>query len=137
MLTVEDGISYLRASGAKVTATRIAILRSLEGRHDHPSAEQLFIELKPHHPTLSIATVYSTAALLARGSMIRVLSIDEKRVCYDPNTEPHGHFLCTTCHRVFDVPVRFNMMKVVASNEEIAAVDDAELFFYGACAKCA
>ncbi|MDR0653517.1 MAG: transcriptional repressor, partial [Synergistaceae bacterium] len=60
MLTVDKGIQYLQGTGAKITATRVAILKSLENRRDHPSAERIFIELKLSYPSLSIATVYST-----------------------------------------------------------------------------
>ena len=59
MLSTYDRIKLLQSAGAKITTQRVAIMKSLQGRSDHPSAEQLFMELKPDHPTLSIATVYS------------------------------------------------------------------------------
>ena len=61
MWTIEEGIERLRERGAKVTAQRIAMLRQLERRCDHPSAEVLYRELKQDYPTLSIATIYNTA----------------------------------------------------------------------------
>ena len=137
MLTVDQGIKYLQSAGAKITATRIAILKSLENRRDHPSAERIFMELKPSYPSLSIATVYSTASLLARGSLIRIPSIDEKKVYYDPNVEPHGHFMCRKCKCVFDVPFHFEIAAAVDASEEIASVEDAEIFYYGLCVQCA
>ena len=136
MLTVDRGIQYLQDSGAKITATRIAILKSLENRFDHPSAERIFMELKLYYPSLSIATVYSTASLLARGSLIRILSIDEKKVYYDPNMEPHGHFMCRKCKRVFDVPFCFDIAAALDASEEISSVEGAEIFYYGLCARC-
>jgi Fur family peroxide stress response transcriptional regulator len=135
MLTVDKGIKYIQSAGAKVTATRIAILKSLEDRRDHPSAERIFMELKLAYPSLSIATVYSTASLLARGSLIRILSIDEKKVYYDPNMEPHGHFMCRKCKRVLDVPFDFEIAAAGAGGE-IASVEDAEIFYYGVCVRC-
>jgi Fur family peroxide stress response transcriptional regulator len=137
MLTVDKGVKYLQSAGAKITATRIAILKSLENRRDHPSAERIFMELKLSYPSLSIATVYSTASLLARGSLIRILSIDEKKVYYDPNMEPHGHFMCRQCKRVFDVPFHFEITAAADASEEIASVEDAEIFYYGLCVRCA
>ncbi|MDR3165723.1 MAG: transcriptional repressor [Synergistaceae bacterium] len=137
MLTVDKGVKYLQSAGAKITATRIAILKSLENRRDHPSAERIFMELKLSYPSLSIATVYSTASLLARGSLIRILSIDEKKVYYDPNMEPHGHFMCRQCKLVFDVPFHFDITAAADASEEIASVEDAEVFYYGLCVRCA
>ncbi|MDR1137782.1 MAG: transcriptional repressor [Synergistaceae bacterium] len=136
MLTVDNGIKYLQSAGAKITATRMAILRALENRKDHPSAEQLFLELKPDYPTLSIATVYSTAQLLSKGSLLRILSIDEKKVYFDPEVDFHGHFMCKNCKRVFDLPVDFDIMDVCSGIHGISSVEDAEMFCYGICTEC-
>jgi Fur family peroxide stress response transcriptional regulator len=137
MLTVDVGIRYLQGCGAKITAPRIAILKLLENRHDHPSAEQIFLELKPDYPTLSIATVYSTAQLLAKGSMLRILSIDEKKVYYDPDMEEHGHFLCKGCKQLFDVRTDFSVRTSFVPTDGISSVDEAEIYYYGMCSSCA
>ena len=70
MWTVSEGINVLRGRGAKITAQRIAILKQLEGRTDHPSADILYKELSVDYPTMSVATVYSTAQLLADAGLI-------------------------------------------------------------------
>jgi Fur family peroxide stress response transcriptional regulator len=136
MLTVETGVKYLQDSGAKITAPRIAILKLLENRKDHPSAEQIFLELKPAYPTLSIATVYSTAQLLAKGSMLRILSIDEKKVYYDPDMDSHAHFLCRGCKRLFDVSVGCDVMRAFMPTDGISSVEMAEIYYYGLCRQC-
>ena len=105
MWTVDDGIAVLRERGAKITAQRIAILQKLEGRKDHPSAETLYRELSSEYATMSVATLYSTAQLLAEAGLIKILSINDKRVYFDPTTETHGHFLCRKCGKLFDIPV--------------------------------
>ena len=137
MLTVNSGIKYLQSCGAKITSPRIAILKLLEDRRDHPSAEQIFQEVKPDCPTLSIATVYSTAQLLAKGSLLRILSIDEKKVYYDPNMDEHGHFLCKGCKKLFDVVTACDIMSFFIPSGEISSVEGAEVFYYGYCLKCA
>ena len=137
MLTVDNGIKYLQSCGAKITSPRIAILKLLENRHDHPSAEQIFMELKPGCPTLSIATVYSTAQLLAKGSMLKILSIDEKKVYFDPDMKAHGHFLCKSCKKLFDVLTACDIMSSFVPSDSISSVEDAEVFYYGYCSKCA
>ena len=82
MWTVDDGIAVLRERGAKITAQRIAILQKLEGRKDHPSAETLYRELSSEYATMSVATLYSTAQLLAEAGLIKILSIDDKNVFF-------------------------------------------------------
>lgn len=138
MWTVNDGISVLRDRGAKITAQRIAILRQLEGRTDHPSADTLYKELAADFPTMSVATVYSTAQLLAEAGLIKILSIDEKRVYFDPATETHGHFLCKRCGKIIDLELdEENIFRSASSGKEnICSAEHAELFFYGLCSDC-
>ncbi|MDL2264741.1 transcriptional repressor [Synergistaceae bacterium OttesenSCG-928-I11] len=136
MLTLEKGVKLLQESGAKITSQRVAIMKSLEGRTDHPSAEQIFLELKPDYPTLSIATVYSTTQLLASASVIRILSIDDKKIYFDPVTSPHGHFMCRRCKRIVDVPIDFECIDAAVAHADISSVTNAELFLYGLCTDC-
>ncbi|MDR1516365.1 MAG: transcriptional repressor [Synergistaceae bacterium] len=136
MLKLEEGMKHLQDRGAKLTAQRIAIMASLENRRDHPSAEMIFSELKPLYPTLSIATVYSTAHLLAQVSMIRILSIDEKRVFFDPDTNPHAHFMCTKCKRIIDMRSDHEMRIQLKPEDGIFSIDSTEVFHYGLCSNC-
>ncbi len=136
-LTIEEGIRLLQTSGAKITSQRIAIMQALEGRTDHPSAEQIYSELKPLYPKLSIATIYSTAQLLAQASLMRTLSIDDKKVYFDSATEPHGHFMCRSCRKIVDVPVDIESIYHFAPSGDIANVDYTEVFHYGTCTDCA
>ncbi|MDR1481117.1 MAG: transcriptional repressor [Synergistaceae bacterium] len=136
MFSVEEGIKHLQSSGAKVTSQRVAIMKSLEGRTDHPSAEQLFIELKPEYPTLSIATVYSTTQLMAQASMIRILTIDKNKVNFDPNVQPHGHFMCRKCKRIVDLPMDVSALVKHGKKFDIDSIDAVEVFLYGFCSEC-
>ena len=142
MLTLEKGVRLLQESGAKITSQRVAIMRSLEGRVDHPSAEQIFLELKPDYPTLSIATVYSTTLLLAQAFVIRILTIDDKKIYFDPNTTPHGHFMCSRCKRIMNVPTDhlpfdFERIDDACAVPNIGCVKNVEIFLYGLCTDCA
>lgn len=138
MWTVNDGISVLRERGAKITAQRIAILRQLEGRTDHPSADVLYKELAVDFPTMSVATVYSTAQLLAEAGLIKILSIDDKRVYFDPTVGTHGHFLCKRCGRIIDIEIdEGSLYKSTSSaKNDISTIEHAEIFFYGLCSDC-
>lgn len=138
MWTVNDGIEVLKAHGAKITTQRVAILKRLEGRKDHPSADTLYKELLHDFPSISVATVYSTAQLLADSGLIKILSIDDKRVYFDPATEAHAHFLCRRCGQLFDVPLDEQELykKSCGAGDKIAQIERAEVFFYGVCSDC-
>lgn len=138
MWTVNEGIELLRDRGAKITAQRIAVLKSLEGRTDHPSADVLYKELIAEYPAMSVATVYSTAQLLADAGLLKILSIDDKRVYFDPTTSMHGHFLCKKCGALFDFSINeekfYQTVSTVKNN--VAQIDHTEIFLYGLCTEC-
>lgn len=63
----------LKRFGLRATPQRLAILAFLEGNTSHPSAEEIFRELKPRLPSLSLATVYGTLEVLRREGKSRSL----------------------------------------------------------------
>lgn len=135
MWTVEEGISRLREGGAKITSQRIAILRLLKGRMDHPSADQVYNELREDFPTISYATIYSTAQLLANSGLIQILSIDDKRVHFDPDPKPHGHFRCESCGALYDFPIDEEMLDRLRHGSSQQA-HSVQIFAYGLCDDC-
>ncbi len=135
MWTVEEGIARLREGGAKITSQRIAILRLLRGRTDHPSADQIYNELREDFPTISYATIYSTAQLLANSGLLQILSIDDKRVHFDPNYKPHGHFRCRACGALADFPIEKETLSSIIQVSQFNA-DNVQIFLYGLCDDC-
>jgi len=136
MWTVEEGIEALRRCGSKITAQRTAILSLLENRTDHPSAEQVFKEIKVEFPAISFATIYSTAQLFEKAGLIQILSVDNKRILLDPNPRPHAHFRCNKCGHLEDVFISEDIIqKLQASSPH--DVSDIQLYMYGLCSDCA
>ncbi|MDT8284556.1 MAG: transcriptional repressor, partial [Thermovirgaceae bacterium] len=71
MWTIEEGTERIRDRGLKITSQRVGILKLLKGRNDHPSAEQIFREMKQSFPTISFATIYSTAQILQEAGLMQ------------------------------------------------------------------
>ena len=115
--------------------TALAILKRLEGRQDHPSAEMLYKELRATFPTISFATIYGTAELLAQAGLISILTIDERHVIFDPNATPHGHFRCTKCHRVEDILLPENALSSLWKDIP-HRIREVQVFLYGTCPVC-
>ena len=91
MWTIEEATERIRRKGLKITSQRVGILKLLIGRKEHPSAEQVFREMKGTFPTISFATIYSTAQILQDAGLLQILTIDGQRVFFDPDPEPHAH----------------------------------------------
>lgn len=135
MWTVEDGIERIRSRGLKITSQRIAILKLLEDRKDHPSAEKIFREMKETYPTISFATIYSTAQILQDAGLLQILTIDDRRVFFDPNPVPHAHFLCTRCGALEDIPLEKETLNKI-KNSVPHSLDSVQVYCYGPCRDC-
>jgi len=133
-----DGIiEKYRKEGFKLTPQRIAIIKILEGNTSHPTAEDIYRELKKKHPTVSFATVYNTIqALTDRGDLVEV-TIDPERKHFDPNSTPHHHIMCAECGKISDIFVDYsqalNLPGEVLSEYEVLG---NHVDFYGICGDC-
>lgn len=117
------------------TRQKSSIYTELCSRCDHPTAQELFEDLKQKDPNISIATVYrNLKALAEKGTVLRIQSDDADH--FDANTEPHNHFTCRKCGRITDIAVsdeyEFNKLPVDFDGE----IESYALMFYGVCAKC-
>lgn len=93
-----------RAEGLRMTPQRTFIFEALLAAADHPSCEDLFSRLRPEMPSLSLDTVYRTVGTLERAGVLRKVATLEGVQRFDANLDPHHHFVCDTCHRIFDFP---------------------------------
>lgn len=127
-------INKIKQMGLKVTPQRLAIMNYLDGNKEHPSAEKIYKELKPNFPSLSLATVYNTLEALSEAGEIMEVRIKRDKRHFDPNTKPHGHFLCRICDNIFDMEEHIDL-KV---SEELAGflVENYTFDLYGVCPKC-
>lgn len=119
----------------KLTPQRIAILDYLEGNTRHPSAEEIYRAVSEKFPTMSFATVYNTMTALRQKSTVTDLTIDPDKRRYDPNTEPHNHLICTSCKKIVDIHIDFNL-DVPEHIREGFDVTGNHVEFYGLCAQC-
>ena len=121
----------------KHSKQREAIISMLQSRCDHPTAEQLYTDLKREYPKLSLGTVYRNLALLESMGEIKKLSSSGESDRFDGKTKNHYHFVCTECDRLFDIdmPVRTELENT-ASKLFPGEIHDHSLMFYGICKNC-
>ena len=93
----------LRQVGLKVTGPRLVLLTVLEQDRRHPTAEQLYETLRPHHPSLSLSTVYQTLDAFIRTGLCRRVSDTGDRLRVDGTPQDHDHAVCRTCGTIFDI----------------------------------
>jgi Fe2+ or Zn2+ uptake regulation protein len=94
----------LREHGIQPSAQRLAVAAFVLGTQAHPSADQVFAEVKSRVPMISRATVYNTLNLFVRKRLLRQLVLAEGKVVFDPHVGPHHHFIDEATGAIHDVP---------------------------------
>jgi len=96
-------LDRLRTLGHRLTPQRVAIVRALLERDDHPTVEQLHRAIQVDFPTTSLATVYKTIHLLKQQGEVLELGFGELGSRYDGRRpQPHPHLICTRCGSITD-----------------------------------
>ena len=131
-------VQKLKARGARITSHRLVMLELLADSIGHPSAAQIYNTLRERFPTISLATVYKTLAVLKEeGEVLEIILPVEAR--YDGNKPyPHPHLICTGCSKIIDgdeLKSFSNASKEIMGMYEFD-VAQTQLVFYGKCKDC-
>lgn len=132
----KEAYDKLLSCGLKPSVQRMAIMQYLLTHFTHPKVEDVYAGLNKKMPTLSRTTVYNTLRLLSDHKAVQMITIDEHRVCYDGNTDPHVHFYCKECEKVIDM---FDQEAPESPDNKMIngnLVTDAQLYYKGICAEC-
>lgn len=102
--THHDIKDKFRRSGYTLTAQRRAVLEALEGAQGHPSAEEVYLQVKRKNPRVALGTVYQALSVLEEIGVIGSKKWAESPNRYDLNTESHLDVHCCNCGFVSEVP---------------------------------
>lgn len=127
-------VNILKEKGIKVTAQRLEILKFLDTHHSHPSADEIYIELKKLSPALSKTTVYNTIQSLKEHRLLHSLNIDSNESRFDSVINPHHHLLCSACGNVIDIEIECPYTRKMLSGGH--RIDEVHGYFKGICISC-
>ena len=97
-------LQKLAACGIQPTPQRIAVAKYVLSTVDHPTADEVWMNVRDRCPTLSRATVYNTLNLFAKKGLLRTYSLKEGVAVFDPHVAPHHHFIDEETGNVLDIP---------------------------------
>ena len=108
----------------------------------HPTAEEVYVEVKKEMPNISKGTVYRLLKNFTLKSDVQ--EINSKISHFDADTSPHGHFICEVCDKVFDACLGPPSLKLRRDdvtylnnfNKEIGIVNSYNIYVRGICKKC-
>jgi Fur family peroxide stress response transcriptional regulator len=131
-------IEALRKKGYRATSQRIAICRFALDNREHPTAEEIYREVKRLHPTVSLATVYKTLQVLKELRLVQDLVFAQGETKFDSNVAPHVNVVCLRCGSISDAddPVAQQVVARVASRTRFT-VTGQRFDIYGICERCA
>ena len=133
-MSTQDVRQLLVEKGISASRPRMAILNYMLTHYNHPTADDIFRDLRTEVSSLSLTTVYNTLKLFAEKGICLSLTINEKQVHFDGHTHPHSHFLCNRCGKVYDLPQP--EIHLDASMLEGHNVTDVHCYYKGICSEC-
>lgn len=101
----------LEGAGLRLTRQRAAVferLRLLAGRHEHPTAEEVFLAVRRDLPRISLATVYKALEALTAGGLVTKIPTGDGSSRYDARAEDHYHLRCLRTGAVEDLPTAYD-----------------------------
>jgi Fur family peroxide stress response transcriptional regulator len=108
---------------------------------DHPTAAEVYEEVRKAYPQISLGTVYRNLSLMADDGEILRLSFPDAPDRFDPNAHEHYHVACSRCGRIFDTDHTLSPELVKQIDRAVEActgvrVENRMMIFIGVCAAC-
>ena len=108
----------------------------LMSRHDHPTADVVYMNVRQQNPNISLGTVYRNLTLLADIGEIQRLRLGDGVDHFDADTSPHYHFVCSDCGRVIDLKMdSIDGIKDIAAKDFDGSITGHMTYFYGSCSQ--
>lgn len=134
---IEQFEQACRRRGLPVTTQRRVVFDSILDRKDHPTADQMYEQVKARLPGLSRTTVYRILDTLVELGMITKTCHPGSSARFDPAIQRHHHLVCTHCETIIDIEEK--TLDAVAWPDVRATgfeINDFHIHFRGICAEC-
>ena len=116
-----------------------AMVAEIAKRLYHPSAEEVYAEVKKCEKGVGRATVFRNLNLLADDGVFMKVCFRGEPARFDTNPAKHDHFLCNVCKVITDLPPLSQTDNDAEKDELIRRgfkVESKSVAYYGVCDKC-
>lgn len=119
----------------RLTNQKQFILNYLNSTKIHPTAEEVYLNVKKQLPRISRGTIYRNLESFTKTGKILEISGTTKR--FDGDISDHQHFVCNSCGKVYDIFCKIPEMKNFKNHtHKIGKVKSYQVIFHGTCKKC-
>lgn len=118
------------------TKQRRLVLEAVKSHTNHPSADEIYLDVREKDDKISRGTVYRNLNILAeKGDICHVKVPAADR--YDFRVDRHYHLFCTACGAVFDAPIAYQEQYDKQVEQQTGFhIDRHRMIFEGLCAAC-
>ncbi len=92
----------IASKGLKITHQRIVVYQALLASVIHPTAEQIYDQIKESNPAISLATVYKTLETFVENRLINKVPSPNGTMRYDARTDYHNHIYISNTNEIMD-----------------------------------
>jgi Fur family peroxide stress response transcriptional regulator len=125
-----------RRHGLPLTVQRRATLEALARRSDHPTADQVFDDVRRRMPEISRTTVYRVLETLVRIGIARKVCHPGAAARYETEMRRHHHLVCLRCEAMVDIDAPYLDRLRLPDVEPQFRIEDYSIQFRGLCADC-
>ena len=121
----------------KYSRQRESIKEFLNSTTEHPTADMVYTHVRKDFPNISLGTVYRNLNLLADIGEATKITTSDGGDRFDGRTEPHYHFYCSECNRLFDLDIdTMDHINELAEKNFDGEIEKHNIVFYGKCGEC-
>jgi Fe2+ or Zn2+ uptake regulation protein len=134
----DDGLAErIRSAGLRVTATRLAVLRSL-ARLPHSGTESVIGAVRDELGTVAPQTVYNVLHAFVEAGVVRRVEPAGSPARHELRVgDNHHHVVCRRCGRTADIDCAVGERPCLTPSETHGyLLDEAEITFWGVCPDC-
>ncbi|MFN3535007.1 MAG: Fur family transcriptional regulator [Desulfatiglandales bacterium] len=125
----------------RLTKQRQVILETMKELGGHPTADEIYVEVKKKLPDISLGTVYRNLDVLSAAGFIKKIEPEHHQMRFDYNLHDHYHLTCIRCHKIEDIeiPTPDDPMEVLSKS--VGSLSKYGIFghrleFFGLCSEC-
>ena len=120
------------------TMQKQIILDTIKKLNNHPTVDDVYIDIKKNYPAISKNTVYRNLRQLAEDGEIRKVSSQGDPERYDNTIYNHYHFQCNICKVMSDIEMDYidDINEIVRQKHKFE-IDEHDIVFRGVCPGCA
>ena len=135
---MEQVTDRLRAAGLRVTAPRVSVLGVLDDSEDHPRVDQVSERVRAAGVSISTQATYDVCDALHHAGLARRIAPAGGPVRYESRVgDNHHHLVCRACGVAVDVDCAVGGAPCLEPSEHSGfTIDEAEVTFWGLCARC-